>query len=435
MKQLKRVVVTGIGAVSPIGLNASSSWESLIAGKSGIISTSEYVKKIQQNDPTNKLANPDYWPLDTYVAAVPDGFDNLKKWKVAFSTNNTNSYAMAAANEAIEDSGIQILLQNNESLQNQAGVNIGVMSSNISKLTEIVRETEKKGFQNLNRLTILQILTNMATANVSLKYQLKGPSGTASTACATGASAIGDAFRNIQFGDAKIMIAGGSEDSLSPTNAYASMKLQAMTTKKYDKPEFASRPFDADRSGFVLGEGAGILVLEELQHALSRNAKIYAELVSYGQSSDGYHLTRPIETGEGGLRAMQNAINHAQINSNQINLINCHATSTPAGDLAEIVAINKFFDNNLDSIKNCLVTANKGAIGHTFGAAGAIESIFTILSIKNGISPLIKNLQNPISEPFVNLSKETVSHDIKYALKNSFGFGGVNVSLLFKKFE
>ncbi|KRX08585.1 Thiolase-like protein [Pseudocohnilembus persalinus] len=423
-KQLNRVVITGLGSVNPLGLNVENSYQRFKNMESGIIS----IKSRQEYKD-----NPQY--PDVYMAPVFEGFDT-KKYKVAFSTNNTNMYTMSAVEEALQDSNLIQLLQENDQLREKCGVNIGTMSSNITKMTDILLDAGQKGFEKLNRMTILHILANMPAANVSIKYKLNGPSNTSSTACATGASSIGDSFRQIQMGTADIMIAGSSEDSISPTNIHGSLKLQAMSSKKWASAGQSSRPFDQQRSGFILGEGSGVLILEELSHALNRNAKIYCELTGYGQSSDGYHLTRPLEDGTWALKSMQNALKDADIPVEDLDHVNCHATSTQAGDTAEANAIQNLLKNNQDLLKKVTISAIKSQIGHTFGAAGSIETIFLIKSMEEGLAPGIKNLENPIEGYQLNFNKEQMKkQEINNVIKNAFGFGGVNTSLLFSKFK
>ncbi|CAD8080752.1 unnamed protein product [Paramecium primaurelia] len=398
---MRRVVVTGMGMVSPLGLNVSESWNSLLTGKSGVVKVKDRNKDLP----------------DVYMGLIPQSFDS-KPYQVEYCPSNLTSYAMCAAQEAITDSSVL-----NDCDPDRIGVNIGVMNSSMTKITEIISNAALKGNSRINPFTMLYVLSNMPTALLTIKYKLKGPSSTASTACATGASAIGDSFRKIKYGDADVMIAGGTEDTFNTTAIYASIKMQAMSTKIYDDPTRASRPFDEDRSGFLLAEGSGILVLEEYERARRRGAKIYAEILGYGESSDAFHLTRPQDNGEGGKAAMLKAMKEAKIND--VDLINCHATSTKGGDIAEARAI-------ADS--KAILVANKSQLGHTFGAAGAIESIFTIKSLQEQIVPPTINLDKPIIRDN-QYCKEATERTLKYALKNAFGFGGVNVSLAFGKYN
>jgi len=419
---LKRVVVTGLGMVSPLGSNVESSWNSLIQGKSGI----RNIREIDEYKDNKDLP-------DCMIAPVHPSFDR-KKYEVSVTKNLSNTFAMGAVDEALRDANW--FPEERDELE-RTGVNIGVLASNIPGLAASLTKVGAKGsYENISRLTMLHVLNNMPTANVTIKYKFMGPSSTNATACSTGASSIGDGFRFIQLGEADVMVVGGTEESVNPTIIYASTKMQAMCTKKFNKREETSRPFDAARAGFVLGEGSGILVLEELEHAKKRGAKIYAELVAYGCSSDGHHLTRPETTGDGAFRAMRSALRQGRISSQELDHINTHATSTPAGDLCEARAIGRLLENNEELLGKVSITANKSAMGHCFGAAGSVESIFTVLSMYNSQVPAILNLENPESEiPLNYVRNGSISQNIKYALKNSFGFGGTNTSLLFKKYQ
>lgn len=409
----RRVVVTGMGMVSPLGLNVKSSWEALLQGKSGV----GYITHFDAKD----------YPVR--IAAEVKGFDpaNYIEPKEIKKMDRFIHFAIAATEMAIQDSGLKINSQNSERI----GIVIGSGMGGLPTIEYYHKILLEKGWKRVSPFFIPMVIINLAAGQISIRYGIKGPNLAVTTACATGNHSIGEAFRMIQYGDADVMITGGAEAVITPMAVAGFSIMRALSTRN-DEPEKASRPFDIDRDGFVMGEGSGIIILEELEHALKRGAKIYAELVGYGMSSDAYHITAPAPEGEGGARCMKAAINDAGINPEEIDYINAHGTSTKQGDELETQAIKKVFGEH--AYKLC-VSSTKSMTGHLLGAAGGVEAIFTILSIYENVVPPTINLDNPDPEcdldyvPYKPKKKE-----IRYAMTNSFGFGGTNASLLFKKF-
>ncbi|KAH3675931.1 hypothetical protein WICMUC_002227 [Wickerhamomyces mucosus] len=426
----KRVVVTGLGLVSPLGVGVTHSWSNLIAGVSGIVSTST-LNDERYNDIPSKV-----------VGAIPLGSKSEGKWKLEEHLDKTeirrtskfSHYALAATHEALTDANWFP-----DTLEDQ--LNTGVcIGSGIGGFTETYDNTiafHNGGFRKIQPLFIPKLLPNMSAGLVSIKYGLKGPNHSVSTACATGNHAIGDAYRFIKDGYADVIVAGATEASVHPLSLAGFARAKSLSTKFNHDPSKASRPFDANRDGFVLSEGAGIVVLESLEHANARNSSIYAEVVGYGLSGDGYHITSPSPDGLGALRSMELALRG--IDRKDVGYVNAHATSTNVGDRIESLAIRTIFKEN----PNVLVSSTKGSTGHLLGAAGSTESIFTILALKHGIAPPTLNLTTPggaegdVSDYF-NLNfvaNNSIQSDINYAISNSFGFGGVNTTLAFKKYE
>lgn len=339
------------------------------------------------------------------------------------------TYAMIAAKESLADSNY---INNDEESLNSTGVAVGI---GMVDLDEVLRTNEslQQGYNKVSPFFVPKILPNMAAGQISMKFGFRGPNHSVSTACATGAHSIGDAFRFIRNGDANVMLAGGAEACISPLAIAAFCRLRALCTSFNEQPEKASRPFDRDRNGFVMGEGSAIFVLEELEHALKRKAKIYAEILGYGLSSDASHLTSPREDGIGAMLAMSRALKDAQINTNEIGYINAHATSTPIGDAIETKAIKQLFKDHSSKL---MVSSTKGAHGHLLGAAGNIETVFTVMAIKTGIVPPTINLENLTDDMNLNYVpnkscewKAQGMGNRRIALKNAFGFGGTNASL------
>lgn len=410
----RRVVVTGLGMISPVGLDVQSSWQAIIQGKSGV----GYITHFDPKDCPVK------------IAAEVKGFDPTKyiEPREAKKMDRFIHFAIAATEMAIVDSNLKITPENSERI----GIVIGSGMGGLPVIEYYHQVLLERGWKRVSPFFIPMVIINLAAGQISIKYGIKGPNLAVTTACATGNHSIGEAFRMIQYGDADVVIAGGTEAVITPMAIAGFAIMRALSTRN-EEPEKASRPFDVDRDGFVIGEGSGILILEELEHALKRGAKIYAELVGYGMSSDAYHITAPSPAGEGGARCMKMALKDAGISPEQIDYINAHGTSTKQGDELETQAIKTIFGEH--AYKLC-VSSTKSMTGHLLGAAGGVEAIFTILSIYEGIVPPTINLDNP--DPQCDLDYvpyKARKKEIKYAMTNSFGFGGTNASLIFKKFD
>ena len=415
---MRRVVVTGMGMCTPLGYGVDYCWKKLINSKSGI----RKLEGFEIDDLNSKVGgqlsmegNEEYF------------LENVVDAKEQRKTETFIQYALAAAKEAISNSGWE---PKNELDNSRTGVLIG---SGIGGLDGIRKSSENllRSPRKISPFFIPSCLINLASGHISIKYGYTGPNHSVVTACASGAHAIGDSMRLIMFGDADVMVAGGSEAACTRLGIAGFGAMRALSTKFNNEPEKASRPWDIDRDGFVLSEGAGILVLEEYEHAKARSAKIFAEVTGYGLSGDGYHPTAPAPDGSGGLRAMKMALKNAKIQPDQIDYINAHGTSTPLGDEIEFKAVKKLFSNCFEKIH---MSSTKSATGHLLGASGAIESIFSILSINNKIIPPTINLDK-ISKDCcdINLVPHTsIQKKINFALSNSFGFGGTNASLIFK---
>ena len=417
---MRRVVVTGMGAVTPLGAGVKTTWQRMLNGESGITS----ITKFDTERLPSKVAG------DVPLGDGEGNFnaDNFILPKEQRKMDAFVIFAMAAAQEAVEDSGW--MPEDEESLL-RTGVMIG---SGIGGLPEIERTSVD--FHNGKRVSpffIPAALINLASGNVSIRYGFKGPNHSVVTACSTGAHAIGDAMRLIRYGDADVMVAGGAEAAICPVGIAGFSSLKALSTKYNDTPEQASRPYDKGRDGFVMGEGAGVLVLEELEHAKARGAKIYAEVVGYGLSGDAYHITAPAADGNGGFRSMQAALRSAELNTTDIDYINAHGTSTPLGDEIELGAVTRLFNGAMSDIS---MSSTKSAIGHLLGAAGAVEGIFSILAIRDQVAPPTLNLDDP-SDGCVGVDlvpKQAKERRIRAVLSNSFGFGGTNATVIFKEF-
>ncbi|XP_029051742.2 3-oxoacyl-[acyl-carrier-protein] synthase, mitochondrial [Osmia bicornis bicornis] len=420
----RRVVVTGIGIVCPLGIGVQNAWQALINSKSGI----------------TKLSKPEYEKLPCRVAALVPKGDGPNQLNIDsyFSKSElrtmcpATAYALIATEEALNDANWK---PEAETDKQDTGVAVGIGMIDLVDVCTTY-EALKKGYNKVSPYFIPRILPNMAAGQISIKYGFRGPNHSVSTACATGAHAIGDASRFIRGGETSVMVCGGAEACISPLAIAAFCRLRALSTSKNDFPYEASRPFDKNRDGFVMGEGAAILVLEELNHALERNAKIYGEVLGYGLSGDAAHLTAPSEDGTGAILAMDRAVKDAGIETVEITFINAHATSTPLGDAIELKAIESFLGQHS---KNVTVSSTKGAHGHLLGAAGNLEAIFTILAIRDGIIPPTLNLHNLDVETnlnFVpNVKKSWNSTSKRVALKNAFGFGGTNACLCFAQYN
>jgi len=408
----RRVVITGLGMICPVGNTITEAWGNILNGNSGIAT----------------LEN-----IDTVAQTVTFG-GSVKNFDVSkyLSPKETKKmdifihYGMAAGIQAIEDSGIEITESNAERIGVAIGAGIGGLTT-IEKTADLFRE---KGPKRISPFFVPSSIINMVSGNLSIKYGLKGPNFAIVTACTTGTHNIGDASRIIEYGDADVMIAGGTEMSTTNCGLGGFAAARALSTRN-DDPQTASRPWDIDRDGFVLGDGAGVLVLEEYQHAKSRGAKIYAELTGYGMSSDAYHMTLPSEGGEGAARCMKNAIDNAGINPNEVDYINAHGTSTPAGDIAETDAAKLALGSHS---KNIVMSSTKSMTGHLLGAAGGIEAIFSTLSIKDQVAPPTINIFN--QDPQCDLdyaANEAKEISINNVISNSFGFGGTNGSIVISK--
>ena len=408
----RRVVVTGLGAVTPIGLNVDDFWDSVKAGKIGF-------------DRITKFDTTDY---KCHIAAELKDFNpqDFMDRKAAKRMEPFSQYAVAAAKEAIEDSGLDISKED----PYMVGCAIG---SGIGSLQAMERETQKlheKGPGRVNPLLVPLMICNMAAGNVSIQFGLKGKSINDVTACATGTNTIGEAYRSIQYGEADVMVAGGTEGSVCPIGIAGFTALTALST--VDDPAKCSLPFDKNRSGFVMGEGAGVVILEELEHAKARGAKIYAEVAGYGCSSDAYHITSPQEDGAGAARAMTNAMNDAGVVSADVKYINAHGTGTHHNDLFETRAIKLAFGDDAADLK---INSTKSMIGHLLGAAGAVEFITCVKEIQDGFIHKTVGYETPDEEIDLNYCKESYEEPVEYALSNSLGFGGHNASILLKAYK
>jgi len=421
---MRRVVVTGLGMVTPLGVGVDRNWSSITAGKSGI-------RKIDEFDVTEMASQIAGLVPKTTDAEPKDGAFNVDLFvekKEQKKIDQFISYGMAAAQEAIQDSG---WTPSNEEDQFRTGVLIGSGIGGLGTMYDASITLKEKGPRRLSPFCIPAMLINLASGHVSIKYGFKGPNHSVVTACATGSHAIGDSARMIALGDADVMIAGGAEAAVTPLGVAGFAAARALSTGYNDNPTAASRPFDEGRDGFVIGEGAGIVVLEEYEHAKKRGAKIYAEVIGYGMSGDAYHITSPSENGDGGFRAMSAALKSAGINPGDVDYINAHGTSTPVGDGIECTAVKRLFGTVLDKVS---MSSTKSAVGHLLGAAGAIEAIYSIKAIQTGVLPPTLNLDN-VSEPCKGIDlvpKVAKDKKVKIALSNSFGFGGTNASVIMR---
>ncbi|XP_074286786.1 3-oxoacyl-[acyl-carrier-protein] synthase, mitochondrial [Silene latifolia] len=431
----RRVVVTGLGMVTPLGCGVETTWKRLIDGECGVRGITANDLKLDAFDVETRSHVFDQ--LTSKVAAiVPTGTNpgefNEQLWhnpKEHKSVSRFIGYALCAADEALRDAN---WAPTERDQKERTGVSIGGGIGSMSDIVDAAQLICEKRLRRLSPYFVPRILINMASGHVSMKYGLQGPNHAAVTACATGAHSIGDAARMILFGDADVMVAGGTEASIDSLSLAGFCRLKALSTKYNSSPCEASRPFDSGRDGFVIGEGSGVMVLEEFEHAKERGAKIYAELSGYGMSGDAYHITQPHHDGRGAILAMSSAIKQSGLLPNQVDYVNAHATSTPLGDAVEATAIKSLFNEHATSGALAL-SSTKGAIGHLLGAAGAVEAIFSVLAIHHGVAPLTLNLSKPdplFADAFTPL---TVSKQmsIRTALSNSFGFGGTNTSLLF----
>ncbi|WP_456454980.1 beta-ketoacyl-ACP synthase II [Thermovibrio sp.] len=410
---MRRVVITGLGVISPVGNDVETFWENIKSGKSG-------VGKITKFDATD-------FPVQ--IAAEVKDFDPLKYFdkREARRLDPFIQFAVAAAEEAVKSAGLE-----DETIDKErVGVLIGSGIGGIQTIEEQHEILLKKGPRRVSPYCVPMEIINMASGIVSIRFGFKGPNISVVTACATGTHAIGEAFRTIAYGDADVMVAGGTESCITPLAVAGFAAARALSTRN-DEPEKASRPFEKNRDGFVMGEGAGIVVLEEYEHAKRRGAPIFAEVVGYGTSGDAYHMTAPAPQGEGAARAMRNALRDAGISPEDVDYINAHGTSTKFNDLYETMAIKSVFKEHAYKVK---ISSVKSMIGHLLGAAGGVEVISSVLTLKTGIIPPTINYEEPDPECDLDYTpNEAVEADVKYVLKNSFGFGGTNACLVLKRF-
>ena len=418
---MRRVVITGLGMVSPLGCGVEASWKRLIAGESGASRVSEF----DVSDITCQIACS--IPRGTYA----EGRYNPDDWmepKEQRKVDDFIVYAMAAADEALTDAD-----WHPQSADDRAatGVLIGSGIGGLQGIEKAALLLAEKGPKRISPFFIPGRLINLASGYVSIRHGLKGPNHAVVTACSTGAHAVGDASRLIGLGDADVMVAGGTESPICRLALAGFAACRALSTHFNDEPKRASRPYDRDRDGFVMGEGAGVLVLEELEHARARGARIYGEVIGYGLSGDAHHITAPAEDGDGAYRCMQMAVKRARIQPGEIDYVNAHGTSTPMGDEIELASVERLFGNAAGKL---VMSSTKSSIGHLLGAAGAVEAIFSLLTMRDNIIPPTLNLDNPSVETPIDLvPHEARSQEVNTVLSNSFGFGGTNASLIFRR--
>mgnify|MGYP003674221759 CR=1 FL=1 len=425
---MRRVVVTGLGLITPLGCGVDPVWSRLIDGQSGI----KPITHFEIGDLASRIAG--LVPrIDGRGGGTPDmegvfDPDTVMSARERKRFDDFILYGIAGADLALADAG---WAPKTDEDQFRTGVLIGSGTGGLETTYQASITLHEQGPRRLSPFVIPGMIINMISGQVSIKHGLKGPNHSVVTACSTGAHAIGDASRLIQLGDADVMVAGGAEAAICRLGVASFVAARAMSTKYNDTPEKASRPWDADRDGFVMGEGAGVVVLEEYEHAKARGAKIYAEVSGYGLSGDAYHITAPAEDGDGGFRAMRAALKRANLTPADIDYVNAHGTSTPKGDEIELRAVERLFG---DAASNLVMSSTKSSVGHLLGAAGAVEAIFAILAIRDGICPPTLNLDNPSCETVINLAAHNaVERPVRAALSNSFGFGGTNASVVFTK--
>ncbi|NVO17932.1 MAG: beta-ketoacyl-ACP synthase II [Rhodoplanes sp.] len=418
---MRRVVVTGLGMVTPLACGVEESWKRLLAGESG----ARKIEKFDVSDLPAKIA-----------CAIPRGDGtggtyNPDQWMEPKEQRKVDEFivfAMAAAKQALDDSGWH---PGSYDEQIRSGVMIGSGIGGLEGIAETAILLKERGPRRVSPFFIPGRLINLASGYVSIEHGLKGPNHAVVTACSTGAHAIGDAARLVMLGDADVMVAGGAESPICRISLAGFAACRALSTSFNDEPTRASRPYDRDRDGFVMGEGAGVVVLEELEHAKARGAKIYAEVIGYGMSGDAHHITAPADDGDGAFRCMSMAIKRAGIQASEIDYINAHGTSTPLGDEIELGAVQRIVGNDAAGVS---MSSTKSSVGHLLGAAGAVEAIFTILAMRDGVAPPTINLDNPsVDTPIDLVPHRAKRRTIDIALSNSFGFGGTNASLIFRR--
>jgi 3-oxoacyl-[acyl-carrier-protein] synthase II len=419
--ELRRVVVTGLGAVTPLGCGVETTWANILASRSG----AKRIDDFQVDDIACQIAH--RVPLGDYA----EGKFNPDEWMDVKDQRKVDPfivYAMAAAKQAIDEAGVEPTTREEAE---RTGVLIGSGIGGLGGIYETSIILHEKGPRRVSPFFIPGRLINLASGYVSIRYGLKGPNHSVVTACSTGAHAIGDSWRLIAMGDADVMVAGGTESCVNRIALAGFAACRALSTNFNDNPTAASRPYDKDRDGFVMGEGAGVVVLEEYERAKARGARIYGELIGYGLSGDAYHITAPSEDGDGGFRCMSAAVKRAGISAADIDYINAHGTSTPLGDEIELGSVTRLLG---DAAPKAAMSSTKSAIGHLLGAAGSVEAIFSLLAMRDNIAPPTLNLDNPSVQSAINLvPKVPVKKEINVALSNSFGFGGTNASLIFRK--
>ena len=419
---MRRVVVTGLGMVSPRATGVEETWSRLLAGQSGAGTISRFdasdlacriACEVKRGDGSDGTFNPELW-MD---------HKDLRRY------DDFIIYAMAAAKQAVADSGLALTTEDEKY---RAGVLVGSGIGGLSNIADTTLLLQEKGPRRISPFFIPGSLINLASGLLSIEFGFKGPNHAVVTACSTGSHAIGDAARLIALDDADVMIAGGAESAVCRLGIAGFIACKALATKFNDAPEKGSRPYDKDRDGFVMGEGAGVVMLEELEHAKARGARIYAEVVGYGMSGDAYHVTAPSPDGDGAFRCMKAALKRAGLQAHEIDYINAHGTSTPLGDELELRAVERLMGNRTERLT---MSSTKSSIGHLLGAAGAVEAIFSILAIRDNVAPPTLNLDNPSVETSIDLvPKVARKMDINTVLSNSFGFGGTNASLIMRRY-
>ncbi|MFT6071747.1 MAG: 3-oxoacyl-[acyl-carrier-protein] synthase II [Alphaproteobacteria bacterium] len=417
---MRRVVVTGIGAITPLACGAEESWKQLIAAQSG----ANLISGFETHDLATKIA------CQVPLGSAEDHKFNPKEWIDSKEIRRNDPFILfgiAASKQAIQDSG---WIAQTEEQKCRTGVLLGSGIGGLTSIHDNALILNEKGARRIGPFFIPSALINLASGQVSIEHGFKGPNHAVVTACATGSHAIGDAARLIMYDDADVMVAGGCEAAINRIGIAGFNACKALSTSFNDSPQQGSRPYDKDRDGFVMGEGAGVVVLEEYEHAKARGAKIYAEVVGYGMSGDAYHVTSPAPDGNGGYRAMQAALKRAKLNAEDIDYINAHGTSTPMGDELELKAVERLFNQPKNTLT---MSSTKSSIGHLLGAAGAVEAIFSVLAIRDNIVPPTLNLDNPSVETHIDLVPHHAKQmNVNVVLSNSFGFGGTNASLVFK---
>ncbi len=419
---MRRVVVTGLGIVTPLAIGVEESWARLTAGESGAGPITKFdasdlpcriAFEVKRGDGTNGTLDMDQW-LDSREQRRNDEFIQ---------------FALVAAKQALLDSGVEIKTPEQ---QYRAGVIVGAGIGGLPSIADTTLLMHEKGPRRISPFFIPGSLINLASGQISITYGLKGPNHAVVTACSSGTHAIGDAARMIALDDADVMVAGGAESCICKLGIAGFAACKALSTSFNDTPTKGSRPYDKDRDGFVMGEGAGILILEELEHAKARGAKIYAEIVGYGMSGDAYHITSPPEDGDGAFRCMTNALKRAKIDAKDIDYINAHGTSTPVGDEIELRAVERVMGGQVSGLS---MSSTKSSIGHLLGAAGAVEAIFSVLAIRDNICPPTINLDNPSVNTAIDLvPNKARKKPVNTVLSNSFGFGGTNASLVMRRY-
>ena len=418
---MRRVVVTGLGIVSPLATGIDETWSRLLAGRSG----AGPITRFDASDLPCRIA------CEVKRGDGSDGTFNPEQWmdhKELRRYDDFIIYAMSAAKQAMRDAGLEL---KTDEQRNRTGVLVGSGIGGLANIADTTMLMETKGPRRISPFFIPGSLINLAGGLISIEFGCRGPNNAVVTACSTGTHAIGDAARIIALDDADVMVAGGAESAICRLGIAGFIACKALATRFNDAPEKGSRPYDADRDGFVMGEGAGIVILEELEHARARGATIYAEIAGYGMSGDAYHVTAPAPDGDGAFRCMQAALKRAGIPAGEIDYINAHGTSTPLGDEIELRAVERLIGNNAARVA---MSSTKSAVGHLLGAAGAVEAVFSLLAMRDNICPPTLNLDNPSVETAMDLVPHTAKKkEINTVLSNSFGFGGTNASLIFRR--